>query len=136
LPNDLLIQFLTVEDVKRLHKLSIARYGGSFGIRDQGLLSSAIQMPAQTFGGEYLHPSLASMAAAYLFHVCQNHAFLDGNKRAGLLACEAFLRLNGHELTLTSAEAEATTLQVAEGKLNKEDLAALLEQSIALIVGK
>jgi len=130
LPSEGTLQFLTVEDVKRLHDLSIARHGGSYGVRDQGLLESAVQMPEQTFGGTYLHLTLGAKAAAYLFHVCQNHAFLDGNKRTGLLACEAFLRLNGHELTLSSQEAEEMTLRVAEGNLSKEDLIALVERSL------
>lgn len=90
------VQFLNVDDVKQLHGLSIARYGGIAGIRDEGLLKSAIEMPSQRFGGIDLHPTMASKAAAYLFHLCQNHAFLDGNKRVGLLACEAFLMLNGY----------------------------------------
>ena len=116
------LQFLSVEDVKRLHDLSIARHGGSYGIRDEGLLDSAVQMPAQTYDEEYLHPTLGAKAAAYLFHLCQNHAFVDGNKRAGLLACETFLRLNGFELTLTSKEAEEVTMRVAESSISKEDL--------------
>lgn len=131
--NETSLQFLTVEDVRRLHDLGIARYGGSYGVRDEGLLESAVQMPEQTFSGVYLHPTLGSKAAAYLFHICQNHAFIDGNKRAGLLACEAFLRLNRHEMALTSKEAEDMTLHLAEGKLSKEALIAFLEQSIISI---
>ena len=121
-------QFLTVEDVLRLHDLSIVRHGGSFGVRDEGLLESALAMPSQTFGGQYLHASLEEMAAAYLFHICRNHicrnhAFVDGNKRAALLACEAFLRLNRHELTFRSEEIEDITLRVAAGEIGKEELA-------------
>ena len=130
MPSDADLQFLHVEDVKRLHDLSIARHGGSYGIRDEGLLDSAVQMPSQTFGGVFLHPTLGSQAAAYLFHLCQNHAFIDGNKRIGLLACEAFLRLNGYELTFNNSKAEEITLRVAEGKLSKEDLVARLEESL------
>jgi death-on-curing protein len=73
------------------------------------------------------------MAAAYLFHLCQNHAFLDGNKRVGLLACEAFLRLNGQELAWTNQEAEEMTLRLAEGELSKEDLTHLVEQNLRLL---
>ncbi len=124
------LAFLSVADVKRLHFLSISKYGGSHGVRDEGLLKSAVEMPAQTFGGDLLHQTPGAIAGAYLFHLCQNHAFLDGNKRVGFLACETFLRLNGHELTLTSEEAERTTLRVAESILSKEALIDLIERSI------
>ena len=130
MPDKNTLQFLSIEDVKRLHDLSIARYGGSYGVRDERLLASAIRMPEQTFDGIDLHLTLGAKAAAYLFHLCQNHAFLDGNKRVGLLACEAFLHLNEHELKLTSKEAEELMLQVADGILSKEKLIAILEMSI------
>ena len=132
--NEEALSFLTMEDVKRLHDLTITRHGGSYGIRDEGLLASGIQMPAQTFDGVCFHPTLGAKAAAYLFHLCQNHAFLDGNKRTGLLACETFLRLNGHELALTSTNAEELVLRVAEGKLSKDDLIELLEQSLCPVL--
>ncbi len=123
-------RFLSVADVRRLHGLSIERYGGILGLRDEGLLISAVATPAQTFGDTYLHPTLAAMAGAYLFHLCRNHPFLDGNKRTALLACEAFLRWNGHELTLTNAEAEALVLQVARGRLSKDEMIRRLEESV------
>ncbi len=129
------ILFVAVEDVIRLHDQSIKRHGGSYGIRDAGLLESAVYMPNQTFGGVYLHPTLGAKAAAYLFHLCQNHAFIDGNKRVGLLACETFLRWNGYELTLTDDEAEEMVLRVAEGVLSKEALTALIESSLRLKQG-
>jgi death-on-curing protein len=134
LPNEGTLQFLTVDDVKRLHDLSIARHGGSYGVRDEGLLKSAVQMPEQTFAGADLHPTLAAKAAAYLFHLCQNHPFLDGNKRTGLIACEAFLRLNQHELTLTSQEVEDITMRVADSGLTKDELTMLLARSIRPLV--
>ena len=130
LPNDETLRFLTVEEVKRLHALSLAKYGGGYDLREQGLLESAVSMPEQTFEGIFLHPTLGAKAAAYLFHLCQNHAFVDGNKRIGLIACEAFLRLNGFELTLTSPEAEAMTFEVAQGTLSKRDLTVLIEKSL------
>ncbi len=129
MPNEETLRFLTLEEVKRLHARSIARYGGSYGVREQGLLESAVSMPEQTFGGVSLHPTLGAKAAAYLFHLCQNHAFVDGNKQIGLIACEVLLRLNGFELTLTSPEAEAITLEVAQGTLSKEDLTVLVENN-------
>ena len=76
------VQFLEVEDILNIHRESIQRVGGLDGIRDTGLLQAAVAMPQQAFGGELLHADLASQAAAYLFHICQAHAFLDGDKRS------------------------------------------------------
>ena len=77
-------EFLTLDEVLALHADRIARYGGSEGIRDVGLLKSALAAPAATFDGGYLHPTLPEMAAAYLFHLVKNHPFVDGNERVGL----------------------------------------------------
>ena len=90
--------FLTFDDVLALHADRIEKYGGSLGLRDAGGLSSALGMASATFGGAFLHPTLAEMAAAYLFHISQAHAFVDGNKRVALAAALAFLALNGHQL--------------------------------------
>jgi death on curing protein len=75
--------FLTLDDVLEIHEQQIERYAGSHGLRDTGALESAVATPQATFGGKYLHGSLYLMAAAYLFHITQNHPFIDGNKRAG-----------------------------------------------------
>jgi death-on-curing protein len=87
--------FLELDELLAIHASRIERYGGGLGIRDVGLLQSALQMPRAQFGGQYLHSSLEEMAAAYLFHIAQNHPFIDGNKRAALGAMIAFLGLNG-----------------------------------------
>ena len=84
-------RFLTLDEALLVHADQVRRYGGSHGLRDLALLSSALAMPTASFGGAYLHPSLAEMAAAYLFHIAQNHPFLDGNKRAALATALAFL---------------------------------------------
>ncbi len=76
------VSFLTLEDALALHASRIARYGGSLGLRDLGLLESALAVPSATFGGQFLHGSLSEMAAAYLFHLVKNHPFVDGNKSA------------------------------------------------------
>src|SRR3569832_264121 len=89
------IRFLSVENVLAIHADTIAEEGGRVGIRDIGLLESAVAMPQATYEGAYLHPDLAAMAAAYLFHLCQNHAFVDGNKRAAAFSTVLFLALNG-----------------------------------------
>lgn len=93
------------------------------GVRDQGLLESAIATPQSGFGGQYLHRDLYQMAAAYLFHNTKNHPFIDGNKRVGAMAAFTFLKLN--KLTLTASESayERVVRAVAESKLTKEDIA-------------
>src|SRR5438034_276334 len=85
------IRFLTADDVLRLHSYAIRDQGGNPGIRDAALLDAALAMASQQFGGEYLHPDIPAMAAAYAFHVCRNHPFIDGNKRAALAAMIRFL---------------------------------------------
>ena len=74
-------KFIEKQDVLSIHSKQINLYGGSLGIRDEGLLDSAIYQPQATFGGELLHPTIVEQAAAYLFHIANNHAFVDGNKR-------------------------------------------------------
>src|SRR6185437_12902547 len=92
------IAFLTIDEVLELHLKQIELFGGSAGLRDRGLLESAIAQPSQTFACAYLHEDIAAMAAAYLFHIVSNHPFLDGNKRTGTDAAVVFLDLNGYEL--------------------------------------
>lgn len=91
-------EFLTLDEIPEIHRDQIERYGGDEGIRDNGLLESAVAMPQQSFGGEYLHRDIFEMAAAYAFHLAENQAFIDGNKRTGLAAAYVFLALNGHRL--------------------------------------
>lgn len=121
---------LTVEQVRTIHKNSIARFGGAPDIRDEGLLESAVSMPGATFGGQYLHDGLVPMAAAYLFHICKNHAFVDGNKRAALASAETFLVLNGRRFVASEDELEQITLGVADGTIGKEALTKMLRKII------
>jgi death-on-curing protein len=121
-------EFLDLEDVLELHAQLIARYGGSGGVRDRGLLESALAQPRATFDGEFVHEDLISMAAAYLFHVVQNHPFVDGNKRTGLLAALVFLDLNGISITHDSPGLYELTLSVAEGRLSKDVVARTLRR--------
>nr|MDD5699375.1 type II toxin-antitoxin system death-on-curing family toxin [Victivallaceae bacterium] len=90
-------EFLSLAEVLEIHQDQLVRYGGEAGIRDLGLLKSAISMPSATYGGEFLHSDIYEMAAAYLFHIVQNHPFLDGNKRTGAVAMLVFLILNGYD---------------------------------------
>lgn len=122
--------FLAVEDVLLLHTDTIEIDGGSPGVRDHGLLDAAVAMPRQQFGGTFLHADLAAMAAAYLFHIAQNHPFVDGNKRAAVMAALVFLHVNGIEKLPASQELEITTLQVAAGELSKDALTQWMRAQI------
>lgn len=117
-----MIRFLSVDDVNRLHERTIRAHGGAPGLRDVGLLDSAVSMPMQSFGGEYLHPGIPDMAAAYHYHICQAHAYIDGNKRTAVLASLAFLAVNGVTRLPTPDEFETATLEVASGQMSKVDL--------------
>src|SRR5262245_6727092 len=88
---------LTLQIVREIHAEAIARSGGSDGVREAALLESAVAAPQASFGGQSPYKDIAEVAAAYLFYVCKNHPFIDGNKRAALGACIVFLRLNGIE---------------------------------------
>ena len=122
--------FLTVDSVLAIHNESLRRYGGLEGIRSLDLLESAVAQPRAGFGGEFLHPDLFMMAAAYLFHLVKNHPFLDGNKRTGLACALSFLDENGAPIEIVTLKLYESTMAVAEGRLEKEELAALL-QSLA-----
>src|SRR5271169_7167801 len=95
---------LSLDEVLEIQEQQIERYGGSPGLRDVAGLESAVATPQATFGGEFLHASIPAMAAAYLFHLCQNHAFIDGNKRVGANAAITFLLLNDWEPAFTEDE--------------------------------
>ena len=120
--------FLTLDEVLQLHAEALEHFGGAQGIRDITLVESAIATPRQAFGGQYLHPDLASMAAAYLFHLASNHAFVDGNKRIGARAASVFLALNGCEVDLPLDATESLVLGVAKGEISKEQVTAFLRK--------
>ena len=122
------VTFLTLDEVLALHAEQIELYGGQAGVRDHGLLSSALAMPQASFGGEYLHSSIHEMAAAYHFHVCKNHPFLDGNKRAALASCLAFLWLNDLEVITDADELAELVLGVADGSVGKAEIAVYIAQ--------
>ena len=116
--------FLTLQEVLDLQEHQIARYGGSMGVRDLGLLESALGMPQAQFGGAFLHEDIYMMAAAYLFHLTKNHPFVDGNKRAGLATTILFLNLNGRKLVANKDELTDLVLAVAQSQSGKEQIAA------------
>jgi death on curing protein len=116
-------EFLTLDDVLEMHEQQLGRYGGAPGLRDQGLLESALAQPMATFGGELLHEDLFVMASAYLFHLVKNHPFVDGNKRIGLLAALVFLDMNGVSIEQGTEELYELTISVAEGRRSKDQVA-------------
>jgi len=124
-------QFLTLDDVLESHAEQIATYGGSDGIRDPGLLLSALAQPEATFDGQYLHIDLFEMAAAYLFHLVQNHPFIDGNKRVGLEAALLFLEINEHSIETTDEALVELVLQTAQGQATKQQIAEFLRAHAA-----
>lgn len=123
-------KFLEITDILDIHQILIDRFGGMSGVRDEGLLESALSQPQASFFGELLHPTIHAQAAAYLYHLAKNHPFLDGNKRTAYGAMEAFLRLNGYNLDLSNEQAYNMVMQVAQGEMSKEELSSLLEQHI------
>jgi death-on-curing protein len=122
------LSFLDLDEVIEIHGDMLGRYGGTGGIRDMGLLQSTVAMPQASFGGEYLHNDLLEMAAAYLFHLVQNHPFVDGNKRVGAAAALVFLKLNGVDVRVTNEALVQTVLAVAQGKLGKSGVAEFLRK--------
>ena len=118
--------FLTLDEALLIHADQIRRYGGSHGVRDLGLLSSALAMPEASFGGLHLHTSLAEMAAAYLFHIAQNHPFLDGNKRAALAVALAFIWLNDQRLEARENALTELVMGVAAGRVGKAETAVFI----------
>ena len=122
--------FLTLDEVLALHADQIDRYGGSRGLRDLGLLESAVAVPRATFGGAPLHPTLPEMAAAYLFHLVQNHPFVDGNERVGLAAAIAFLGLNDLWIEAEEDDLVALVVGVAEGQVGKAEVAVFLKERV------
>lgn len=127
----MLPRFLSVDQVRTIHREMIARYGGLDGLRDHGLLEAAVAMPEQKYGGQYLHDGLPAMAAAYLFHLAKNHPFLDGNKRVALGAAIGSLRVNGVTVEADPDDLVTMTLKVAAGEVSKDALTAWLRELVA-----
>lgn len=120
--------FLDLDDVLLIHEEQLARYGGGAGIRDAGLLDSALGTPRATLGGDFVHLDLFAMAAAYAFHIAQNQPFVDGNKRTGLLAALVFLDLNGIVVPDREGRLYDATIGIAERRVDKEGFAGLLRE--------
>jgi len=120
--------FLELDKIVRLHTDLLERYGGSAGIRDRGMLESAVSMPKAMFGGDYLHGDIYEMAAAYLFHLVQNHPFIDGNKRIGAASAIVFLAMNDIRIEADEAGLVDLTLATARGETDKPHIAAFFRK--------
>ncbi len=121
------VQFIPDEIVPIIHADLLKRYGGTPGIRDRGLLSSALAQAKMTVHKRFLHRTLFDKAAAYGFHLRRNHPFVDGNKRIAFALMDVFFTRNGWEIQATEVEAYETMIQLASGALSKNDLSAWLK---------
>ena len=122
---------LTIDIVTEIHLVALEDFGGMDGVREPALLESAVAAPQATFGGELLYADLIEMAAAYLFFLCRNHPFVDGNKRTALGACLVFLRLNGLEPAKDGPEWESLTLNVASGDFDRQETTDRLRRLVS-----
>ena len=111
---------LGVDIVREIHAEALRQFGGLHGVRDENLLASAVLAPQSTFGGKSPYADVVEIAAAYLFYICKNHPFLDGNKRTAMMSAIVFLRLNGIEPRPDSDEWEELMLEVAGSKLDRD----------------
>lgn len=119
--------FLTVEDILQIHENQIALYGGARGVRDLRLLESAANSPNATFGGQLLNDDIIAVAASYIFHLCQNHPFIDGNKRTALASALVFLDLNGFAIEDDEEHLYSMMMDVASGVIGKRKIVGILQ---------
>lgn len=124
------VVFLTYEEILQFHADQLRLFGGQDGIRDDGVLRSALATPEASFDGVFLHESVFHMAAAYAFHIAEGQPFVDGNKRTGLNAALVFLELNGWSVDDPQGELYGAMIGLATGALNKSGLAEVF-QSLA-----
>lgn len=120
-------KFFSVEQVIEIHDAFLEDHGGLPGIRDKGLLISAVEMPRASMFGEYLHKTIYDKAGAYLYHIVQNHPFNDGNKRTGALTTILFLEENGIKIAFSDKDYEEFVVNVAQGKKDKIEISYFLK---------
>lgn len=121
---------LTINIVREIHEEALSRFGGLKGVRDENLLASAVLTPQSSFGGKSPYTDLIDIAAAYLFYICRNHPFLDGNKRTAMMSAIVFLRLNGIELAPDSERWERLMLDVAASKIDRQETTERLRKLV------
>ena len=126
-----MIRFLSEAIVVAIHEDQIRLYGGAYGVRDVPALDAALHMPQAQFGGQFLHSTIFQMAAAYGYHLCQNHPFIDGNKRTAGMVMFTFLQLNGLEPIATEPDYYTTMMAVASGHMSKEQLTDWLQTAVS-----
>ena len=131
-----MIRYLSLAEVLDLHDRIITETGGSHGLRDLGMLASALGQPKQTFGGHDLYPELVAKATALAYSLIKNHPFVDGNKRVGHGALEAMLMLNGKELDAGVDDAEFEILAVAAGNRTRAELDAWVRRHVVDLSGQ
>ena len=118
-------RFLSVDDVIELHEMQLESYGGATGVRASDLLESAVMMPQASFGGQFVHADVFTMAAAYAFHIAENQPFVDGNKRTALAAALVFLDWQHFEIDDTDDELYDAMIGLALKKIDKNGFATL-----------
>ena len=121
---------LSVEIVREIHAEALRKFGGSDGVRDENLLASAVLTPQSSFGGKSPYADPVEIAGAYLFYLCGNHPFIDGNKRTAMMAAIVFLRINEIEPAPDSDEWERLVLDVASSKLDREETTRRLRKLV------
>lgn len=121
-------RFLNYLDLRNIHDYQIRNFGGDYGLRDRGLLESALGNAQAMFGGQYLYPDIYSQAASYLFSIVKNHPFVDGNKRAGAMAAVVFLELNQHHFNAPPDVFANLVIDVASGKMQKSEIAEFFKK--------
>jgi death-on-curing protein len=125
------IKWLPKEAVLAMHARQLAEHGGGTGIRDMGLLDSALQRPLNKHA--YEKPDTADLAAAYAYGIARNHPFIDGNKRTALVASRSFLLINGYQITAAKEDRARTFLALADGSLSEINLAAWFRQHMVKV---
>jgi death-on-curing protein len=124
------MRYLTLAEVLELHRRLVDETGGPHGVRDLGMLESAVAQPLGSFGGQDFYPSVVEKAAALAYSLALNHPFTDGNKRTSHAAMEVFLVLNGHEIHASVDEQESFWLALAAGQRSRAELVAWLQDRV------
>lgn len=124
------MRFLTVAEIIELHQRVILQSGGSYGVRDLGMVESAVAQPQMAFAGQDLYPTLEEKAAALCFSLVMNHPFVDGNKRIGHAAMETFLVMNGHHIEAEIDESEQVILRLAAGEMRRSEFARWVTEHV------
>ena len=125
--------YLSLEQLRALHRIQLELFGGSGGLRDKGALEAAMARPQMTFGGEDLYPDLAGKVAALMHSLVMNHPFVDGNKRVGAMAAELFLEANDHVLETSDEGLTELTWALARHEIEAEALAIWLRQRMRAV---